>query len=205
MDRHLVILTAASAPVLTTAQAVMAEMGITDPGVAAGMTTLISQASAVIMSAIGRTIIKEAVKEEIWPDQFCRSIRLSRTPIITITSIVEDGVVLGDDDFRAEKSSGILHRLAPAGHTVPWCATKLEITYEGGLDPALIPADLQRACTSLTKLAYSASTRDPFLKSQEVPGVLTETYWVGSIGSGGIPDDIMAMIKPYRRGLRVGP
>jgi hypothetical protein len=45
-----------------------------------------------------------------------------------------------------------------------------------------------------------AAQRDPLLKSEDIPGVLSQTFWVGGVGekSNGLPLDVETLIAPYR-------
>jgi hypothetical protein len=64
-----------------------------------------------------------------------------------------------------------------------------------------MPLDIVRACLDLTKTKYYSQLRDPSMKSEEIPGVIKQEFWVGQVGSesGGIPSLIASSIDSYRR------
>jgi hypothetical protein len=133
---------------------------------------------------------------------------LSRYPVGSITSVVEDGTTLDPTNYELDPASGRLARLA-SDHFIAWMAAKTVITYVAGYilppDPtATLPAPIQLACRRLAALFFRTSEREPGLRSEIIPGVIEKQYW-DQTRSGqaddDLPADIRAILEPYRMPL----
>lgn len=186
---------------MTTLAAVKAELGIVDGSEDAALTSFIEQASQVITSECCRILASESVTETIYTDFWATTLRLSRYPVSAIASVSECGVALtAGDDFIVDTAAGAMLRVDASGRIVSWGVGKIVITYTAGYAlEAETPSDLQRACLSLVKIMRSSASRDPFMKSEEIPGVRITDYWVGAIGNGALPADISGMLARYKR------
>lgn len=200
MKSALTVITPADSVDLTILANVKAELGITSTDEDANLETWIDQASGMITAACNRVFGKETVRETFRAYNVER-IRLQRNPVTAITSVVEDGVTLVENtDFVVDYDSGIITRLS-GDYETRWSFRTLVITYAAGYDLlGTLPIAIERATITMVKQFRSAAERDPLLKSEEIPGVLSQTFWVGGTGdrSNGIPHEVETMIAPYR-------
>lgn len=102
-------------------------------------------------------------------------------------------------DFLIDAQRGWLTRLNkftlyPCG----WDAVQTLVAYQSGFPT--IPPDLVDATLRAVTLRNLARSRDPMLKSQDMPGLGTQTFWVGSVpGVAGVfPEEISAILDNYR-------
>jgi hypothetical protein len=194
---------------LTTLASVKAELSLANGTDDAAILAMIGQASAAIERDLNRGALGLASYVETFrapPSTGGYSGRgrlrlmLSRTPVATITSIVEDGVTLtAGTDFDFEADTGFVNRIA-GGRVREWTAQTIQVTYDAGYIlprfPARdLPADIERACLSLVKLYYFARNRDPLVKSEDVQGAVNTAYFVGG---DAIPPDIAGLLDRFR-------
>lgn len=98
-------------------------------------------------------------------------------------------------DFTIDPLSCQLLRLASDGVSPSrWGTAALTIRYSAGYYE--IPDDLQTAALQWITLRWNARGRDLALRSIEIPGVLSETYWVGG-DMPGIPREVTDMLSAY--------
>ncbi len=167
------------------------------------ISTFIKQSSAAIARHCDRVFGKATVTEtfRIMGNECIKALILSRYPVATMTSIIEDdGTPLTlNTDFTLNKKSGTLRRLNGSGYS-DWSACKITVQYDGGYQLLQeLPQDLEMACISLVKSKVLANNRDPLAKRIEIPDVETIDYWVGSVGDSGVfPPEVCALIDPYR-------
>ncbi len=133
------------------------------------------------------------------------SLVLSRFPLVSITSVVEDSdaPLTADVDFDFD-ASGVVSRLCDNGNRVrDWNSTKILVTYTAGyLLPndasRTLPADVERAVILMIKAAYCSRTRDPLIKSENVAGVDAVTYGGIGYGSSDLLPEAESLLSPYR-------
>jgi hypothetical protein len=126
-------------------------------------------------------------------------LRLSQAPVdITTFVIAVDEAGLEGGSYSLDAFAGLVYR---AGDATQWTSTaSLVAQYTGGFDT--IPDDVQQAVLELCVMENSGRGRDPMLRAKESPGLGREEFWVGGLPGGlGIPQDIAALLNPYRRGL----
>jgi hypothetical protein len=126
-------------------------------------------------------------------------VTLRRFPVVSITSITEDGVVLAAGvDYELDAARGFINRLWNDMQR-PWDFDKLVVEYSAGYAADAVPDDLQDAALRLITARYAARGRDPMLRQYSVPGVLEETFWVGAVGdNGAMPPEVAGLIDQYR-------
>lgn len=204
MKSILTVVTPADSVDLTVLANVKTELGITTTSEDVNLETWIDQASGVITGSCNRVFGKETVTESFRNRvQFLEpeKIVLQRTPVTLITSVVENGITLVEDtDFEVDYETGILTRLC-GDYESRWCFRTLVVTYAAGYELlGELPIAIEKATIILVKQFRSAASRDPLLKSEEIPGVLSQTFWVGGTGdkSNGIPHEVETLIAPYR-------
>jgi hypothetical protein len=120
---------------------------------------------------------------------------LARFPIVTVTSVTEDGTALTASDYKLLGKSGMLLRLSSDGHSRPWCGSITTIAYDAGW--ATVPESLKMAAEQLARAYWFQNSRDPALRQISVPGVIEKQFWVGASGDPDIPQNVMDMLSPY--------
>lgn len=192
----LTVTAAASSYNLVTRTELKTYLGISGSSEDTALDTWIAQASGAIASYCNRVFPQETVSEQF---RMVRgeAIILGRYPVVSITSVTEDGTVLVNlTDYEVDKDTGLLYRVSD-DLLVFWCAYKVTVVYVTGF--ATIPDDVKRACMETVRYFRSQSSRDPTLRSLEIPDVSTETYWVGTMPSSamGLPPDVISSIESY--------
>jgi hypothetical protein len=128
---------------------------------------------------------------------------LARKPVTAIASVVENGVTLDPEQYQVIGRSGILVRLRNDRQSSWHTSGKLVVTFSAGWilpgqQGRTLPAEIEGAVVDLIKMARSARTRDPTVKSENVHGVDSVEYWVGGIGEGELPETIASKLERYK-------
>lgn len=204
------VITQAANKQLTTVMTVKSELGIpmSDVSQDALLTSFIDQASDAIVTFCGRPFAKESYRETI-PGYGTTRLMLSRTPIVTVSSVVADSEVI-TDYLLENPEAGILFRKqgwqwAP---TLGWNITfhpvgnseNLNFTVEytagyvlpGDQGTRTLPHNIERACIDTVKAWYSAKERDPAITGERI-GDYQVSY------AQGLPASVMQMLAPWRR------
>jgi hypothetical protein len=198
MNSILSVVTAAESQDLTLVETVRNELGLSTEN-DQFIERLVHEASAACASYCDRVFGEEVVSEVIRNTVSRDSIHLQRWPVSSVSSVVEDGVTLDADEYEVDPVTGFLYRLDGDDGRSCWPCVKITVTYTGGyelLDE--LPRDIERACIELVKAWYFSAKRDPMVKSSDLPGVMSESYWVGGIGNGALPPNVTALLDQYR-------
>jgi hypothetical protein len=205
MHNAIEILTPATTMDLTVLATAKAELGVPigDTSQDANIATSIKQASGIVAAYCDQVFGEETVIETFWadpPSEWMRSFMLAREPVTDIISVVVDGVTLDPSEYRMATDSH-LHRVDSTG-ICQWAWTSsVVITYTAGyvlLND--LPYGIERATLTLIKTYMSGTGRDPSIRTEDIPGVRSVSYWVGTIGAtGALPPDVMTLLAPYRR------
>ena len=127
-----------------------------------------------------------------------------RIPVTAIASIVENDVTLAPADYQLEPTAALIWRMN-AGIRTNWAISSVVITYTAGWDltGTELPSDIAGAALSLVKASWFGRLRDPLIKSEDVPGVGSTQWWVGSTGgdAGSLPQDVVDSLAPYRAAI----
>lgn len=145
------------------------------------------------------TFMAETIVQTFRFESVQDSVMLSRRPVTSISSVVEDGAAVSSGEYEFDKRSGILTRLDAAGEPVAWNAAKVVVTYVAGF--ATVPYELKAAAEQVLREQWSARQRDPLLRSEAVEGVGRFDYWVSAVGgssAGAISPTAAAMLDPFR-------
>lgn len=163
------------------------------------LTESIARASEIIAAYCSRVFGRETVVETLWLRDSREVINLRRYPDVAIASITEGGTALAEADYFLDADSGQLRRLS-SGAPSCWSPCQwIDITYDAGYELlGALPYPIEDACVRLVKSAYAAKGRDPMLKADEVFGLGRQEFWVGSTSGADLPDDVVALIAPYR-------
>lgn len=190
---------------LTVLETAKAELGIPsiDTSQDDRITVLIKQASSIVADYCNQVFAEEEVEETFWadyPSEWTRAFKLSRSPVTTVTSVLIDSALLDPSEYRIGRD-GYLHRVDSPIGVCNWVWTQTAvITYKAGyvlLDN--LPYGVERAALSLIKEYHLGTGRDPRVRSEDVPGVRSVSYSVGSTGeTGQLPPDVIALLAPYK-------
>lgn len=193
---------------LTTLTRVKAELDITNSTNDALIEQKIEDASSRIQAYLGFALVRETVSETFRAEGYecVDKLILNRAPVVTVTSVTVDDVALTSSEYEKDEKAGLLHRLDTSGYPMPWEFCKsVVVAYSGGFimpgesNETLEPA-IEAGAVALVRALYFARRRDPLVKSVDIPGVISEQYWIGSMGDvGSLPPDVEAMIAPFRR------
>jgi hypothetical protein len=201
------VTTAAASYDLVTLDIVKDELGITDNSKNSVLQRYITSASAMAAQYCNRVFPAETLQDEIWAarDPWPRiipgglpSLQLARWPIVSVTSVTENGVALVQDtDFTISAAAGQLIRLDVNGYPRMWPIYPLVVVYVAGF--ATIPVDVQDAVTRMVTRRYASKGRDPNLRQQSIPGVLEQNWWIATgTDSGNMSPDISDILNNYR-------
>ena len=156
----------------------------------------IDRASDVIARHCNRVLALETVIEQFRLDCHRNDLLLSRYPVASIVSIVEDGRALSASDYEVVSSNGILSRLH-GDSPRRWPAGKIVVTYSAGFEVEDVPPALQQACLQLVKAYYIGADRDPLVRSESVTPMSSASYFIGD--AEHLPPDVRGLLKQYRK------
>lgn len=173
----------------------------------AKLDVMLDGVSAFIERWCNRKLIYETVSERWRPNQTLDRIWLTRWPVVSITSITEDDdTALTSAYWEVDYDTGELFRLDGDDARISWDAQKVVIVYKAGYVPAdetgaSVPDDLRDGALELLKSRWFALERDPYLRSEEVPGLAKYSYGFGSAAQSGsdMPPEAEALLSSYRR------
>jgi hypothetical protein len=202
MASILTIVTPATSTALTDVSAAQAELDITGTTDLAYLQHQIAVASAAIVSWCGRVFAREVLRE-VWRD-LCwqEALSLSRFPVVSIASVIEDGVTLASTEYECDLEAGLLYRLSSDERT-RWNARKITVNYTAGYvlpgnDGRNLPYDVQRACTLIVTAQHNARGRDPMIRSESAQDVGQISYLDPRAGMEAMPPQAAALLAPYR-------
>lgn len=209
MRSILTVGTAATVTRLATLDRVKLELDITGTSKDEILGAKLDEASADIEALLGFVVARETVTETFWfeaTDVAPEYLTLDRTPVASIASVTVDGVAT--TYYRLDDVAGQLYALDSNGYPCRWYFCKsIVVEYTGGyLLPGQsgrnLPVGIEGATIELMTDYWSAKGRDPSLKSEEIPGVISQSYWVGTVGDAGeLPPRVQMKIAPYRRAI----
>jgi hypothetical protein len=206
------ILTVTAAPThtnLTTPDVVAADLQIDAEGDNTQLYADIGSVSQSVSGFIGRDLGKATLSELFRVTARCEALRLTRFPIVEITSVTENGEVLDAEDFEVDGKRRV-YRLSSDCRTC-WPRGKIVIVYKAGYllpedngyeagQVGALPADVEKAAVIACRALYQARGRDPMVKSETVPGVIEQELWVGSDpgqGESGLPKESERLLNRY--------
>lgn len=199
----------ASDTALTTLTRVKLELNITTTASDVVLQDKIDEASDDIEASLGFRLVRETAVETFWfemYDSYPDKLVLDRTPVVSIASVVVDDITMDSSLYRLDAKTGELFALNSAGYPFSWFFFKsVVITYDGGwiLPDATnsdLPKGIEGACIDLVSSFWAAKGRDPAVKSEELPGVISKQYWVGAVGEDGeLPPSVVMKLSPWRR------
>lgn len=214
MRSTVTVTTPAQFTALTSLEAARTELGLTDASQDARLQQLIGRASAAARSYLARDLsyagLTQVLRRELGDsvDQAPEALLLARWPVEDVTSVTLDGEVLDDDEYEIDAASGLLYRLDGNASPCTWrICDSCSVVFGGGYrmpGDALrnLPEDIEAGALALIRGQYFATGRDPALKQVDIPGVMSQTLWVGGEGTkSGLPAIVESYWAPYRREL----
>lgn len=194
----------ATATALTTLAAVREELGLSDQEDNALVQRMIARASVSVVGFLGRPLARETVVETFRDVLDLPMLRLSRYPVVSIASVVVDGLTLAGADYELAGERQQLHRLV-SDDVVDWTARKIVVTYTGGYllpgqQGANLPGDIEAACLIAIVADYQSRGRDPQLRSETADGIGGQS-WLDpdTAAHGALPWAAAERLQPYRR------
>lgn len=190
---------AAASKDLTILATVKDELGETDTDSDNFLTGLIQQASDKAVELSGREFAEETMKDYFRNDSWQRCadvLQLSRRPIKSVISIIEDGVTLEPTDFEIIAETGWIQRIDSSGNPQSWGGGKIAVEYVAGwISLTEIPSLLERIVIDEIKREWFARGGDPIVKSEEVPGVLRRDFWIPGSTTGVQKDPMLTALE----------
>ena len=184
---------------LTRAQ-LRAAVGVEDGSTAAlidlgnYVAVLIAQACRVATAAgIPPTLRLETVVETIVLDCCTEWLDLARRPVVSITSVIENGAEIDLTGYRLAGSAGRLQRRSCTLATFWPRDCDIVVTYSAGW--ATVPDDLARAAIKFVQAEWNQGSRDPLLRRVRVEGVSEREYWVDPTKDSVVPADVMDILE----------
>lgn len=202
------VITPASSLWLVSLDAALDELGLDADGgtLDSQVGRMIGQVSSAINTYCNRVFVRQSYRDQFrytcnWLG-YGNPLVLSQAPIAVdsdgdlVLTATEDGTAVDTGEWEVNRSTGALYRLDSAGGISSWSGSLIAIDYDAGFD--LIPDDVQAAALRWLAMRYSARGRDPYLRSEEVPGAQRFDYAVSQMAAAGVPTEISEMLSGYR-------
>jgi hypothetical protein len=218
MDWRLTVATRATHQKLAALADLKAQLGITGTGDDTELGKVIARRSAVMAAYCrlapdqngARGFGRETLEVTYVASDRSRDADLLlpwRVPVVSVTSVVEDGIALAAADYRLHGSSALLERLS-GDDPVSWSSRKIVVTCVAGWlcfdeGAPTVPEDVQAVCLEECKAAWLGRKRDPLLRSEELPDVYSAGYALqgatgGMEGQAGLMQSTVEVLAPYR-------
>ena len=123
-----------------------------------------------------------------------RRLRLSRRPIVSVSSLTYDGVSQDTTNLLIDQSAGFIEW--HFGRTGAFWGNEIAVSYIAGFD--VVPDDLKLAATMLAQQYLAAQSQEPGLRAITIPGVEERQYWIGQPQDPDFPQNILDILSPYR-------
>lgn len=220
--RRLTVTTAATNRLLTSASRVKASLGITDSSQDTFIGELVTRVSDEVVvylrlpyasdgtiPTLGRETYVETIKQPVGDYE----LYLTRRPVASIASVVEDSVALVEGtDFQTNKQLGVIERLS-GDDIIAWSFEKLVVTYVAGYilpgdtGTRNLPYEIEEAviyAVAARMADLDPASIDPEVKSETLDDVYSATYNVpGTSGkaygeSGTLPYRAQSLLAAHR-------
>ncbi len=205
------VVAAAELTAITTLQAVKDELGIADSSQDERLQRMIRGATDKARAELNRVLPRETVSEafragpEYGGDAPPAALSLSRWPVDASAdfTVTVDGTELASSDYELDVQSGLLWRLS-CGLRCGWRFASAVVAYTGGYampgsSIVTLPADIEDGALALIRSRYAAMGRDPSLRRREIPGVISEDFWIENGDStNALPPEVERYWSPHR-------
>lgn len=210
------VITPAAAKRLTTVENVRGDLGLgADTPSDAQLQRWIDQASQQAATYCRRTFGRETVGERFGIEGPCRisdcgGLLLDRWPVVSIVNVKAGGVLLAPDAYATD--GRMLYRMDGEERRC-WSGRDILVQYEAGwllpgeargTPPTAaedLPADIERAVIQLVAVAISVVGRDMMVKSEDVEGVGSTSWYVQGASAVLPHPEAEATLSQYRRML----
>lgn len=119
-----------------------------------------------------------------------------RFPVAAISAVVEDGVDLGEGDYRLDDGAELVRLVNGAPSC--WSSGAIVVTWTAGwVLASASPDDLKAACVEQVKHSFLARSRDSALRSEQVPDVYAASYSDAVVAAALLPG-VQAALDAYR-------
>jgi hypothetical protein len=203
-----VVVPAESTNLLTLDQVKIA-LGITDTTQDAELNRMIDRTSSSINNYCDRIFVRQTYRDHF--RNICNwlapgePIRTRQYPIPTdpaglpLVVITENGMAVDSASIEVDIDAGWLYRLNGSGAVGSWSGLSIVVDYDAGYDT--IPGDLQGAALDWIRIGQGAGGRDPLLRSETIPDVISQT-WVTAVdlasASTSIPSSVRDSLWAYK-------
>ena len=173
----------------------------------AALQAQIAQTSAAIHRYVDRVLVMQGYRDQFryvcnWMG-IAEPLELRQYPIavdvggLPVVSIVQDGTGIDPLYYEADIDRGLIYALDSAG-AYGWTGLLITVDYTAGYDP--IPDDVQAAALDWLTARWHSEGRDPSLRAEAIPDVLSQTYaGADPMAASGIPGTARDLLEPYRR------
>ena len=203
------VVTPASSMALMTLDEAKAALGIPldDTSQDAALTMQIEAVSVAANNYCGRVFVVQTYQDTLryvtnwlYPGQ---ALQTRQFPIVVAegepqVAVIENGAELDGALWEVYAEQGKLYRL-DGGLVGTWLGTSIIIDYTAGFDP--IPADVRSAALEWLGARWGGTGRDPGLRSETIPDLITQVYdssTASSAGTTAIPGGTRDLLAPYR-------
>jgi hypothetical protein len=204
IDSELQVVSPATTADLTLLATAREELGIADGESDVMLARWIHEASAQVADYLHRDLAQETLKETFRSSRasvWGHLLILQRRPIDSVSSVTEDGETVDPAEYTIDQEAGMLRRLSSGGDIRQWRGETIVATYVAGYD---LIGDLSRsveqACLIILRHRWAARRRDPMLRTQDVTGVISQSWWIG--GNPGddpaMPPEAAALLDRHR-------
>lgn len=170
-------------------------LGLAGGGSDGDLQRWIGEASAAIVKFCNRTFAKETVAETFRLESCKPALLLSRFPVVSVASVIENDEALSASDYELASDSGQLARLS-ADAPALWSG-KIIVTYVAGYALDDMPKDIKRAAILLINQYRFSTIRDPQLRGNTVEGIGSRSYFDG-MGETGMAPEIAGLLADHR-------
>lgn len=211
---------------LTTLANAKLDLNVTYSEDDAYVTFLITRASAVITSWIGRDLGKQTLTQTFrqaygqylynpYPPTYgaqqsgshVRPLILTFAPVISVTSITEDGgsPLTQNTDFEVEPTTGLVWRMT-SGVRWQWSASSTVVSYQSGyvlpLDGGTrnLPVEIEDVALAMVRSAYYSRGQDPSVILELTEGLGRTAYnkTSTSVAPMALDAGMKQILAPYR-------
>lgn len=186
-DRSLLTLGELRSAVGATGSAQDAKLQMLGNYVAAAITKACGVSSA---AAAVPTLRLESLRETVRLDSRQNYLSLSRWPVVELTSVTENDVAVETGGYEAD--GRMLYRIS--GDTrICWPCGQIVVEYSAGYE--IVPDDLKFAAIKFVQAEWAQGGRDPLLRSESIPDVISREYWVDPTKESVIPAEVMDLLE----------
>lgn len=201
------VITPATSMSLVTLDEAKAALGIPldDTSQDAALTMQIEAVSVAVNNYCNRVFVVQTYQDQfryltnwLYPGQ---PLQTRQYPIVVTdgepaVAVIENGGELDVALWEVYPEQGALYRLDGA-LVAAWLGTTIIVDYTAGYDP--VPPDIRSACLEWLGARWGAIGRDPSLRSETIPDLITQVYSSDSGASAGtIPAGASSLLMPYR-------